>query len=182
MSLQEIFSQLSLWMGNFLLQSYTFCLYNNLSQLLPVWIWIHNTVTLCMCRWVDLSHSGRLSELEPHAFPSILRLQSLSLAHTAITSLPPDTVPARRLLLDGVRLACTCQQLAWLATDDVSAADDDVTSGATCLSPGRLHRAGRVPQPPGRGEHRRVFRSEAEERCAGVPFSLVGGFKYQVQR
>ena len=92
-----------------------------------------------MCRWVDLSHSGRLSELEPHAFPSILRLQSLSLAHTAITSLPPDTVPARRLLLDGVRLACTCQQLAWLATDDVSAADDDVTSGATCLSPGRLY-------------------------------------------
>ena len=44
--------------------------------------------------------------------------------------------------------------------------------GEDCLSPDRLHRAGRVPQPPGRSEHRRVFRSEAEERCAGVCFSL----------
>ena len=42
--------------------------------------------------------------------------------------------------------------------------------GEDCLSPDQFHRAGRVPQPPGRGEHRRAFRSEAEERCAGVPF------------
>ena len=44
--------------------------------------------------------------------------------------------------------------------------------GEDCLSPDRVYRAGRVPQPPGRSEHRRVFRSEAEERCAGVCFSL----------
>ncbi len=48
--------------------------------------------------------------------------------------------------------------------------------GEDCLSPDQFHRAGRVPQPPGRSEHRRAFRSEAEERCAGVPFSLVPFF------
>ena len=48
--------------------------------------------------------------------------------------------------------------------------------GEDCLSPDRLYRSGRVPQPPGRGEHRRAFRSDAEERCAGVPFSLATFF------
>ena len=48
--------------------------------------------------------------------------------------------------------------------------------GEDCLSPDRSHRSGRVTQPPGRSEHRRAFRSEAEERCAGVPFSLVPFF------
>jgi hypothetical protein len=48
--------------------------------------------------------------------------------------------------------------------------------GEDCLSKARLHRALRVPQPPGRSEHRRAFRSEAEERCAGVCFSLLTFF------
>jgi len=88
---------------------------------------------------VDLSHCTCLHSLHPHAFPSILRLQSLSLAHTGLTSLQPEAVPVRlgRLELAGVRLACTCPQLAWLLADThgfITAADD----GPTCQTPGQL--------------------------------------------
>jgi hypothetical protein len=113
------------------------------SQMWTKIVRIHSTV-FSNCRWVDLSQCSRLTVLQPHAFPPILRLHTLSLASTALTSLPADAVPARRLLLDGLRLACTCQQLAWLV---VVVAEDDVmrgggVSGAVCLGPGRL--AGRA--------------------------------------
>jgi hypothetical protein len=100
-------------------------------------------VQYLVCRWVDLSHCTSLHNIQPHAFSSILRLETLSLAHTGLSGLPPEAVPVHlgRLELAGVRLACTCAQLAWLVTASTHGVIT-TAGGPTCQTPGRL--AGRL--------------------------------------
>ena len=96
-------------------------------------------VQFLVYRWVDLSHCASLHNIQPHAFSSILRLETLSLAHTGLSILQPEAVPVHlgRLELAGVRLACTCAQLAWLAAASTHGVIT-TAGGPTCQTPGRL--------------------------------------------
>lgn len=73
----------------------------------------HNNLDL---RELDLSNNPNLHQIKPFAFPRLLRLTSLNLSRTSITSLRSDAVPWERLehleMVD-VWLQCDCD-LAWL--------------------------------------------------------------------
>ena len=82
---------------------------------------------------MDLSNNPRLSDIQPHAFPRILHIQTLLLSYTGLTSLHEDAIPWTRLIkldLSGTRMVCSCQ-LAWLTSSG------DVTGGV-CSQPSRL--------------------------------------------
>ena len=88
----------------------------------------HNNLDL---RVVDLSNNQNLHEIQPFAFPRILQLSHLNLAHTSVSTLRSDAVPWEHehlgyLDMTNVWLKCNCE-LAWMLRVKVH--------GAKCGSP-----------------------------------------------